>query len=42
VIEKHSSRRGQLDAAGTADQQLNAELQFEIVDLPAQGRLRRM
>src|SRR5882724_6432393 len=39
MIEEYPTRRGQLDAARPANQQLNAQLQFEVVDLPAQRRL---
>ncbi len=42
VIEKHAPRCGQFDAAGTAVQKLDPKLPFEIVNLPAQRRLRRM
>src|SRR5208282_991240 len=40
VIEKHSARCGQRDAARLALQQLYTDLQFEIANLPAQRRLR--
>jgi hypothetical protein len=40
MIEKHPPRSRQLDSARAADQERNPQLQFEIVDLPAQRRLR--
>src|SRR5580692_2043548 len=40
MIEKHPSRCGELNSTRPADQELNPKLPFEIVDLPAQRRLR--
>jgi len=40
VIKECSPGRGQFDAVHTAAHQLNADLVFEIADLPAQRRLR--
>ena len=40
VVEKGLAGGGQLDAAHAAAHQLNADLVFEIADLPAEGRLR--
>ena len=40
VVEEGIARGRGLDAAGAARQQLDADLTFEIADLPAQRRLR--
>ena len=42
VIEEYAAGRGQLDAARAAVQELHADFQFQIVNLPAQRRLRGM
>jgi NAD(P)-dependent dehydrogenase (short-subunit alcohol dehydrogenase family) len=40
VVEKDLARNGQLHAAGTAAQQFDPDLVFQIPNLPAQRRLR--
>jgi len=40
VVEKDLARSGQLHAAGTAAQQFDPDLVFQIPNLPAQRRLR--
>jgi hypothetical protein len=40
MVEKGPPGGGQLDAVHAAAHQLNADLVFEIADLPAQRRLR--
>ena len=42
MIEKYLARLRQVYAAGAAHQQRHADLLFEIADLPAERRLRRM
>jgi hypothetical protein len=42
VIEKRSTCRRQFDTAGAAYQELSADFQLQIANLPAEGRLRRM
>jgi hypothetical protein len=42
VIEKGPTGGGQFDAVHATDQQLNADLVFEVADLAAEGRLRRV
>ena len=42
VIEEYAAGSGQRDAARAALQQFDADLQFQIADLPAQRRLRRV
>ena len=42
MIEKGAAGCGELDAARAALQQLDADLQLQIADLPAQRRLRRV
>ena len=42
MIEKGPARRGQLDPARTAGQQLSPDLVLQIADLPAERGLRRM
>ena len=42
MVEKGLARGGQFDAVHAAAQQLDADLVFEIADLPAERRLRRV
>ena len=42
MIEKGPAGRGELDAARAAFQQFDPDLQFQIADLSAQRRLRRV
>jgi len=42
VIQKGTARRSQFDPVSAARQQLGADLGFQIPDLAAEGRLRRM
>jgi hypothetical protein len=39
VVEKGPARRSQFDSTGTAYQELGADLELQVADLPAQGRL---
>ena len=42
MVEKGPTRGSQFDAVYATDHQLNADLVFEIPDLAAEGRLRRV
>jgi hypothetical protein len=42
MIQKDSARLCQLDSAGTAHEQFDANFQFQVADLAAQRRLRRV
>jgi hypothetical protein len=42
VIQKDSARVGQLDPPRAAHKQFYANFQFQVADLAAQGRLRRV
>jgi hypothetical protein len=42
MVEEGAPRRGQFDAMDTARQQGNADFVFEIADLAAERRLRRV
>ncbi len=42
MIEKGSTRRGQVDTASRSSQKFGAHLGLKVSNLPTQGRLRRV